>query len=303
MSSWQAKFVNKATQIIIRRPKWGKDENTLAKRARFIFGAPLILRLIATRGLNISKIAQPPIQGEWIKSKTPQKGTILYIHGGGFISCSPTTHQPITAGLARFSNFSVFALDYRLAPEHRFPAALEDTVTAYKWLLDQGIASQNIALAGDSAGGGLVLSLLLQTQTMGLPLPACAVCFSPWIDLAGTGQSIKFNNGHCDMFYPQNILDFAAAYLGNSSPQNPLASPLYANLTGLPPILIQVSSKELLLDDSRELHQSIQKNNGISKLEIYNDVIHCWQILNGFMPESTDALKKAATFITQHINS
>lgn len=224
---------------------------------------------------------------------------MLYVHGGGYVACSAATHRPITAGLARRTHRRILALDYRLAPEHRFPAALDDTVAAYHWLLEQGVAPRALALAGDSAGGGLVLATLVRLRDEGVPLPSCAVCFSPWTDLAGTGASLQRNDGRCAMFRPRNIPDFARAYLASASPLNPYASPVYADLRGLPPLLLQVESTELLLDDARRVHDKVREAGGVSRLEVVDGVFHGWQMLDGFMPEATQALDQASLFMSE----
>jgi epsilon-lactone hydrolase len=241
------------------------------------------------------------VRGEWVIPKEFDNNVVLYLHGGGYVSCSPATHRPITAALARLTGSRVFSLDYRVAPEHRFPAALDDAMAAYQWLLEQGLTASAISVAGDSAGGGLVLGLLLQARDTGLPLPACGVCFSPWTDLAGTGASIRFNDGRCAMFHTENIAEFAAAYLGGHSPYESYASPVHADLRGLPPLLLQVGSTELLLDDTRLVHDKIQKAKGVSRMEIYEDVFHCWQMLDGIVPEARTALRQAAAFIRSHV--
>jgi acetyl esterase/lipase len=242
------------------------------------------------------------VRGEWVAPQKFDEGVILYLHGGGYVSCSAATHRPITAALARLARLRVFSLDYRVAPEHRYPAALDDAVTAYQWLLEQGLPASAISLAGDSAGGGLVLALLLRARDTGLPLPNCAVCFSAWTDLAGTGASIRFNDGRCDMFRTENIAEFAAVYLGGNSPFELYASPMHADLGGLPPLLLQVGSTELLLDDTRHVHDKIQEAQGVSRLEIYDDVFHCWQMMDGIVPEARVALRQAATFICDHVS-
>lgn len=224
---------------------------------------------------------------------------MLYLHGGGFVSGSPVTHRPITASLARSTRRRVFSLDYRLAPEHRYPAALDDALAAYRWLLERGDAVHPLVLAGDSAGGGLVLSTLVRVRDAGLPLPAAAVCLSPWADLAGTGESIRSNDGRCAMFRPQNITDFAGAYLGDASPVDPFASPVFADLAGLPPLLLQVGATELLLDDSRRVHEKIQRAGGTSRLEVFDGVFHGWQMLSGIMPEANAALQQVAAFVRE----
>lgn len=299
MPSFRAKFFNAATRLMIRRQQWGGDEHELAREARRIMGAPKILQKFWSVGLKIEK--DESLNGEWITPKNAGPGAvILYIHGGGFVSCSARTHRPITTALARGTGLRVFAADYRLAPEHRFPAALDDVFSAYA-RLKKITGGARIALAGDSAGGGLVLSLLLRIRESGLEPPAGAVCFSPWADLSGGGGSVETNKDADAMFCPENIAEFARPYLGETSASEPLASPVFADFQGFPPILFQVSSTEILLDDSRRIHEKIIKTGGISELEIFDDLSHCWQMLNGFVPEAGRAIRQAAAFIRRHV--
>lgn len=300
MASWQAQCLNVGVRLLIRRRRWGRDEQAVARRAQRLFGTPKVYQWLKTLGLRLSPVCEQGVRGEWLSPKECEPGVVLYIHGGGYVSCSPATHRPITAALARLTRQRVFSLDYRIAPEHPFPAALDDAVAAYRWLLGQDFQPGSISLAGDSAGGGLLLALLLRAREMGVPLPSCAVCFSPWTDLAGAGPSVRLNDGQCAMFHTENIAEFAAVYLKGGSPLEPFASPARANLSGLPPLLLQVGSTELLLDDSRLVHDEIQKLGGESRLEIYDDVFHCWQMLDGIVPEARIALRQAADFIRSH---
>jgi acetyl esterase/lipase len=298
MASWQAKVLNLFVKIRVRRRSWG-DERALVTRARRIFGAPRAQQRLATRGLRVEAVSTDGVRGEWLRPEHESAGVILYVHGGGFVSCSPGTHRPIAGRLARLCGCPVFSVDYRLAPEHRWPAAVADAAAAYRWLLRRMAASQ-IALVGDSAGGGLVLSVLLEARDRGLAQPSCAVCFSPWVDLAGAGPSVQANDGRCVMFRTQNIRDFAHAYLGMDPLQVPEASPINANLRGLAPLLLQVGSTELLLDDARRLHEQISSNGGQSRIHVFDDVFHCWQMGYGILPEATLAMKEAASFIAMH---
>jgi acetyl esterase/lipase len=163
--------------------------------------------------LRRERVRVGSISGEWLEPKVPLAGVLLYVHGGGFVSCSAATHRPIAAALARFTQRRVFSLDYRLAPEHRFPAAVEDVLAGYEWLLATGAVGQSIALAGDSAGGNLVLAGSISLRDDGLPMPVCLVAFSPWTDLAGTGPSARENDGADPMFRYENLADFAGVYL------------------------------------------------------------------------------------------
>jgi acetyl esterase/lipase len=290
-------------RTLLRRRSWG-DEQQLAHRARRVFGTPAPFQRMYTRGMKIKPVDEDGVRGEWIEPQEPRDGAIFYMHGGGYVSCSPATHRPITGTLARLTRRRVFSLDYRLAPENRFPAAVEDVLTAYRWMIEkQSIPADRIAIGGDSAGGGLALALLTQARDDRLPLPACAVCFSPWTDMTAGGGSIKKNEGLCAMFTPENIDDFAAAYLGEASPLEPLASPAYSELHGLPPLLFHVSSTELLLDDSRRVHIAVEEVGGSSRMVVVDDVCHGWQMLVGVVPEARQSLEDAARFIERHLES
>jgi acetyl esterase/lipase len=304
--SWQARTLSASIRWFIRRRRWGRDEQACARRARRIFGTPWPYQWLRARGLNVRPVNEGGVRGEWLEPPAcAGDGVIFYIHGGGFVSCSAAAQRPVTTALARLTRLRVFSLDYRLAPEHRYPAALDDAVAAYEWLLAQGgVRASAICLAGDSAGGGLVLGCLLRARDSRLALPACAACFSPWTDLSGTGASVRANDGRCAMFRTENIEEFAAAYLpAGVSPRDPYASPAHADLGGLPPLLLQVGSTELLLDDARVVHDKIRAAGGASRLEIYDDLPHGWQMLDGFVPEARAALGQAASFIGEHLRA
>ncbi|HLL15252.1 MAG TPA: alpha/beta hydrolase [Pyrinomonadaceae bacterium] len=301
--SWQARALSASIRLFVRRRCWGRDAAGVARRARLIFGAPRPYQWLRTRGLRVRTVNDGSVRGEWLEPAGAGDGVIFYLHGGGFVSCSARTQRPVTAALARLTSRRVFSLDYRLAPEHRYPAALEDAVAAYEWLLAQGTPASAISVAGDSAGGGLVLGCLLRVRDAGLASPACAVCFSPWTDLAGTGESVRVNDGRCAMFRTENIEEFAAAYLpAGASPRDPYASPAHAgDFRGLPPLLLQVGSTEILLDDARGVHDQIRAAGGASRLEIYEDLPHGWQMLDGLVPEARAALRQVASFIGEHV--
>jgi monoterpene epsilon-lactone hydrolase len=304
MPSIRMRFLNPVVRMIVKRKSWGRDEYALARRARRIFGAPRFWGWLAARSVAITKVDDGSVRGEWIEPKTVgSDAVLLYIHGGGFVSCSTATHRPIAAAFARAAKIKVFSLDYRLAPENRFPAAVEDVYNAFKWLAERTEASR-IAVAGDSAGGGLVLSLILKLRQNGSPLPACAVCFSPWADLTGSGESVKTNAKADRMFYPETEHQFARAYLAKESDAtNILASPVFADFEGFPPVLFQVGSTEILVDDSRRIHEKILAAGGTSEMQIYDDVFHTWQMAVGLLPEADTAIRRAAEFINNHIGS
>jgi epsilon-lactone hydrolase len=299
MPSWQARILSVAVRAVVRRRHWG-NERELTRRARLVFGAPPVYRSLATYGVRRERVRTAQVRGEWLVPNAAGPGVVLYIHGGGFVACSVATHRPITAALARFARRRVFSAEYRLAPEHRWPAGAEDVRTAYEWLVGTGVPPAEIALAGDSAGGNLALALAVSLRDEGRRLPACVIAFSPWADLAGRGASVRTNDGRCAMFRPENMADFAAAALGAVAADSPLASPVYADLHGLPPVLLHVGSTELLRDDARRVHERIRAAGGKSRLDIYDDVPHGWQMLVPLVPEATASLRAAADFLSEH---
>jgi monoterpene epsilon-lactone hydrolase len=241
------------------------------------------------------------LNGEWIEPIAPDQAArrrcILYFHGGAYIAMSARTHRSITSRLAGWSDARVFALNYRLAPEHPFPAALDDALAAYRALIATGISPSRIVVAGDSAGGGLALALLLAERDAVEPLPAAAVLFSPWTDLAATGGSLIANSATDALFVGSWVASIARHYLAGAQPTNPLVSPVYADLTGLPPLLIQVSDNEVLLDDSCRIAEHAVRDGVEATLQLWPGVPHGWQIFAPILPEARAALRGAAAFI------
>lgn len=300
MPSWQARVANSVVSAFLRREELG-DLDVLVRRARRVLNIPWPYQWLAGPGVSWHAVHQGPVRGEWLEPRSPAEGVILYIHGGGFALGSPATHRPITVTLARRTGSRVFSVDYRLAPEAPFPAALDDVVAAYEWLL-HAARGEPVAVAGDSAGGGLALSLAIHARDHGLAAPACVVCFSPWTDLTASGDSVRENDGRCPMFRAENIARFATLYLGDTPADDPRASPVFADLHGLPPLLLQVGSVELLLDDARRVHQRVRAAGGESQLSVYEDVMHVWQVLTPWVPESRIALGEAAAFLRSHLD-
>lgn len=274
-------------------------------KIREVAGKPL-LKARVPQGWRIRETAEPPLRGEWIEraiggSEGKTARTLLYFHGGGYFFCSPETHRPITLGLASGADARTFALDYRLAPEHRFPAAIEDAVAAYRRLLADGTPAHRIVLGGDSAGGGLALATLLSLRHAGDPLPAGAVLFSPWTDLAATGESILANSHSDPMFSGHSMAKAGLHYLGDTSPTHPLASPLYADLKGLPPLFIQASDSEVLLDDSTRLAEKALRAGVEVSFKAWPRLPHVWQLFAPLLPEGRAALTETAQFIRQRV--
>src|ERR1700722_5162180 len=246
--------------------------------------------------VRISPAQVGGVPGEWVDGPSRAKPVLLYLHGGGYFGCSAQSHRPVTVGFA-LQGFRVLAPDYRLAPENQFPAAVDDAVAAYRGLLSEGNSPGHIVISGDSAGGGLALSLLLALREAGIPLPAGAALFSPWTDLAATGESVRTNADRCAMFNGPDIGPSARYYLGKTDPRNPLASPLYADLTGLPPLLIHVGADEVLRDDSTRLAERARAAGVRVELKVWPVVPHAWQLAPNKIPEARQSLRESAAFL------
>lgn len=223
--------------------------------------------------------------------------TLLYLHGGGYVIGSVDTHRILTHDLSRAADARVLSLEYSLAPEAPFPAGVDDAVAAYKWLLDGGTPANKIALAGDSAGGGLVIAALLAARDQGLPMPAAGVCFSPWIDMEGLGDSMTSRAEADPLITREGLLWYADLYVAGGDPRDPLINPLYADMVGLPPLYIQVGDAETLLDDAVRLDAHARAAGIEVQFEIWDDMIHVWQLFAPLLSEGRDAINKAGAFI------
>ncbi|MBS0649473.1 MAG: alpha/beta hydrolase [Verrucomicrobia bacterium] len=221
---------------------------------------------------------------------------ILFLHGGGYISGTFYSHQDFIGRLAQATGCYVLAVDYRLAPEHPFPTALEDCLLAYQFLLKEKIPPANIFIAGTSAGGGLTLSLMLSLRDHHEPLPRAAICICPWVDLALTGKTLDTSAGK-DILQKDRIQKAADLYLQGHNPRDPLASPLYADLKGLPPLLIQTGTRELFLDEIERFAQKAQESKVKVKLQKYEEMIHTWQLFASQIPEGQKAIAEIAAFM------
>jgi acetyl esterase/lipase len=264
--------------------------------------ARAVLRPLPFRVPDSVRITSSPVNGipgERVESPNPTGAVMLYLHGGGYFGCSPKTHRPITVWFA-LHGFRVFAPDYRLAPENPFPAALDDVVAVYRGLLADGHLPQDLVVAGDSAGGGLALSLMLALRTSSTPLPAAAALFSPWTDLAATGESIRTNVARCAMFTGTDIGPSARFYLADADPRNPLASPFYADLSGLPPLLIHVGADECLRDDSTRVAEKAKAAGVPVELKVWPVVPHAWQLAHQLLPEARQSLRESSEFLRRH---
>jgi len=242
------------------------------------------------------------VPAEWITTPNVlDERVIYYLHGGGYAIGSINTHREMVSRLSRAASARVLIIDYRLAPENPFPAALGDSITAYRWLLSSGVSPDRLVIAGESAGGGLTLATLVSLRDAGEPLPRAEVCLSPWVDLALTGELDATYSEEADPLVDGALgLIWAKAYLGDTSPRTPLASPLYADLTGLPPLLIQVGTAEGILDDSRRLTDRARTAGVEVILEPWEDMFHMWHFFAAILPEGQQAIDRIGEFIHQH---
>jgi monoterpene epsilon-lactone hydrolase len=244
------------------------------------------------------KVNAGGVDAEWIAAPgATADRVILYLHGGGYVVGSVKTHRAMISRIARASNARALAIDYRLAPEHPFPAAVEDATTAYRWLLAQGYKPGRIVIAGDSAGGGLTLAALLAIRDSKLPLPAGAVPISPWTDLEGTGESVRTRATRDVMVTQENLASSARDYYGAHDPRDPLVSPVHADFRGLPPMLIQVGDAEILLDDATRVAARAKAAGVQVELEVWDDMPHVWHVFAKLLPEGQEAIDKIGKFV------
>lgn len=272
-----------------------------------------LAELAPARGVRPQPVSAAGVPAVWIEPATarasagalgipaaPAPRTILYLHGGGYVCGSTRTHLRLMANLADAAHARIFAPDYRLAPEHPYPAAVEDSWSVYWWLLCQGIDPATLIVAGDSAGGGLTVALLLALRDAGLPLPAAGILLSPWLDLACHGASLRANATR-DYLNEIWIRAVIAMYLKDADPCTPLASPLYADLHGLPPLLIQASTSEMLLDDATRFAQRAFAAGVTVDLELWENMVHVWQALDVFEPSAGQAIASAGRFARRRV--
>lgn len=234
---------------------------------------------------------------EWIATPEVEPARVVfYLHGGGYALGSINTHRHMMQRIARATEARVLGVDYRLAPEDPFPAAVEDSVTAWKWLLEQGVEASRCTIAGDSAGGGLTVATLLQLRDQGLAMPSAAVALSPWVDLSGSGESVQIKAGEDPMVAAEALQLMSQAYLDGADPKTELASPLFADLAGLPPFLIQVGTAEILLSDSTRLAEKLEAAAVAVALEEWEDMIHVFQSFP-MLAESGQAIERIGDFV------
>ncbi|WP_250657219.1 alpha/beta hydrolase [Alkalimarinus coralli] len=294
---------NKATRWVVKKlvaPILNADipVTTQRKRLNRLLGVVPMPLGVKSRPLQIRDI--PAL---WIDVNAKNHRVILFLHGGAYNIGSIDTHKEYAARLGRSANANVLLIDYRLAPEHPFPAGLEDAEAAYQWLLIQGYRGENITISGDSAGGGLALSTAMRLRDEGVELPACLCLMSPWTDLTMSGDSVRDNAKTDIMLNAQWTRQLAHNYAGPDGLANPLASPLFGQFKGLPPMLTHAADDEILLSDAVRVTDKAKDAGVDASLEVYRHVWHIWHAHAGVMPESKQAMEKMGHFIQRHANA
>ena len=269
------------------------DAREMYDKAQYVFELP--------EGVEVEKSEPGGIPAEVVTPAEHGAGTTLYLHGGGYAIGSPASHRHLVGAIAAASSTRAFALDYRRAPEHPFPAAVEDAVAGYRGLLESGVAPDSIVIGGDSAGGGLTVAALVAIRDAGLALPAAGVCISPWTDLTNEAPSYRTHADRDPLVFQEDIDRWGGAYLAGADPRTPLASPLHADLSGLPPLLIQVGSEEVLLDDSRGLATRCEAAGVEATLEIWDGMIHVWHWFGDYLDEAKSGVKRIGEFVGAHL--
>ena len=293
--SIRAKFINGLLRSTLKRQLLNIDDvdsfrKMMGGSAGFGPGIPADVKV---ESLEISGVSC-----EWISfADSSADRAMVYFHGGGYIVGGFDSHHGIAWRLAKASGLKVLLVDYRLAPENPFPAAVEDATACYRWLLDEGYLPEQLMIGGDSAGGGLAVAVLVNIKNLGLSQPSAAVLMSPWVELTVSGDSMD-GNAKADPMLSRAALEFFAKnYLGDLDRKATLASPLFADLSGLPPMLIHVGSTEVLRSDAERLVEKIKQANGNAVLEIWPAMPHVFQLLAGWIPEGKDAVEKLGSFM------
>lgn len=242
------------------------------------------------------------VPGEWIAAPgAAEDAVVYYLHGGGYTIGSINSHRSLISRISRAAGARAFAIDYRLAPEHPFPAGLEDALTGYRWLMAQGVEPSRMVIAGDSAGGGLTLATLLSLRDAGDPLPAAAVLISPWTDMTHSGESIKTRAELDPMIKADEAGTVSDAYLDGHDPKDPLVSPVFADLSGLPPMLIQVGDYEVLLDDSTRVAERAKAAGVDVTIEVWDEMIHVWHFFASMLPEGQQAIDRIGEYVRERV--
>jgi acetyl esterase/lipase len=254
--------------------------------------------------VEVQPLAIGELAAEWVGPCNVSKDrAILYLHGGAYTMGSRRTHRPLAARIAIASQAPALLVEYRLAPENPFPAALEDAKAAYRWMLEQGVQASSMVIAGDSAGGGLALAVVTALRDEGEPLPAGLVCLSPWTDLTLSGETVSTRAKTDPILSREAGLLHAGCYVGAHDPRSPLISPVFADLSRLPPLLIQVGEHEILLSDSLRLAENARQAGVDVSLEVWQGMWHVWHVFAGLIPEAHRAIERVGAFIQERMSA
>ncbi|WML39417.1 alpha/beta hydrolase [Neobacillus sp. OS1-2] len=300
MPSFQSYFFEKAIKLSVKRTlrKGVKGKGMDEKRQMLDAAARRLGKL--PKNCQVTPLEIEGLYAEWITSGLNSQladKVILYLHGGGYALCSANTHRPLAARIGKAAGVKVLFPEYRLAPEHPFPAAIEDAVTVYRWLLHQGYDPANIIFAGDSAGGGLSIATALVLRDQNEPLPAAIVLLSPWVDLTSSGESYRKNEGLDPYLSLKAVREAVHMYAGKEAPDHPLISPVYADLSGLPPLFIQAGNHEILQSDAETLAAQARKAGVPVRMKIWQGMWHVWQIGGDALPEAKKAIWEIGNFV------
>ncbi len=306
MASWQARVTNVVLRLLVKtslkREVRLEPARIAAVRRRGAWCARWLVKPI--KGTSVRPVDEAGVRGEWVLPPgARQDRAVLYLHGGGFMIGSAAVYRHLVSRLARASGCPVLSLDYRLAPEHPYPAALEDVQGAWRWLTSGTLEASRVALAGDSAGGNLVLSLLMRLNGSSRPLPAAAAVMAPWTDLTVSGDSVRANR-RADPLLPAELLrPVADAYLQGADAVAADASPLFGDFAGFPSMLIHVGSTEILLDDALRLQRAAQDAGVNSRLNTWPRLPHVFQLFSPFVPEGRRSLDELGAFLRDHLGA
>jgi epsilon-lactone hydrolase len=283
---------------LLRSRPMPETPNVADSRARY---EKMAVLLGGAPDAKVEKVDAGGVPAEWVAAPGFD-GTraVLYLHGGGYAIGSLNTHRRMAYDISAACGARVLVIDYRLAPEHPFPAAVDDATKAWRWLLQQGLSPGRLAIAGDSAGGGLTIASLVNLRDLKLALPACAVAISPWVDLEGIGTSMTARSAQDPMVQKPGLKWMADMYLAGKDPKTPLAAPLHADLKGLPPVLVQVGSAETLLDDATRLAEKLHTSGCEVRLAVWPNQLHVFPFFAPILSEGRDGCLEIGTYIRSH---
>ncbi|AKL95142.1 esterase/lipase [Clostridium aceticum] len=279
------------------------DKNTSIEKLRRETDEMAAKLLKKNDGITYRQSEFKDFYSEWVELKgTPRDKVLLYFHGGGFVMGNAKSHRNIVGNIVKHLGVNALVFDYRLAPENPAPAAVYDSVVIYKWLLEEGYKAENIAFAGDSAGGGIQFATMIKCKDDGIPLPAVCAAFSPCTDMTLSGESHK-SRVKADPCTPKGANQtYLGYYIGDGDPKNPYASPLFGDLHGLPPMIIQVGNDETLRDDSVLFAEKAKKSGVEVKIKVWKGMFHCFPVLAPMFPEATEALNETCSFLREKLN-